>query len=283
MTVWVLQVSGWWRRQFLVKERKSPRATLGPRLLESQCVTSCCTETPHTGFQSNQLTSNQCVTSGFSSWLSKPADDQLKEHLASCSFKAGCLKSVSVQSMTTQTLTRKLTNDQPTATLQTREAISQESIFQSFQCCSEEAVSFRLLSISDQLTNIVSISDPAWPIWWSQSKAPQPVHRQHHLSFLRLLWLNKKSRECLQVSSAPVSSYRSPKSINKVWPMLSSSQQRSEHIAQAAKWVPRWSMDNNRARTLAKGQHCWWRQLDLWPWAMDLIIFALWDHWQLTS
>ena len=66
--------------------------------------------------------------------------NQLKEHVASCSFKAGCLKSVSVQSMTTQTLTRKLTNDQPTATLQTREAISQESIFQSFQCCSEEAV-----------------------------------------------------------------------------------------------------------------------------------------------
>ena len=153
---------------------------------KSQCVTSCCTETPHTGFQSNQLTSNQCVsvTSGFSSWLSKPADDQLKEHLASCSFKAGCLKSVSVQSMTTQTLPRKLTNDQPTATLQTREAISQESIFQEAWTATASHILF-LFGFSpyqtfSQLTNIVSISDPAWPIWWSQSKAPQPVHRQQH-------------------------------------------------------------------------------------------------------
>ena len=192
--------------------------------------------------------------------------------------------------MTTQTLTRKLTNDQPTATLQTREAISQESIFQEAWTATASHILF-LFGFSpyqsfSQLTNIVSISDPAWPIWWSQSKAPQPVHRQHH--FFSAFSdshknLNEKSRECFQVSSAPVSSYRSPKSIKKVWSMLSSSQQRSEHIAQAAKWVPRWSMDNNRARTLAKGQHCWWRQLDLWPWAMDLIIFALWDHWQLTS
>ena len=148
-------------------------------------------------------------------------------------------------------------------------------------------VSFRLLSISDllpadqysfhirpRLTNMVK------PI---KGAATCSQAKPLLLSFLILLWFNKKSRDCLQVSSAPVSSYRSPKSIKKVWSMLSSSKQRSEHIAQAAKWVPRWSMDNNRARTLAKGQHCWWRQLDLWPRAMDLIIFALWDHWQLTS